>query len=111
MMLMLGQGLPRDYEEGRFWLQQAGRAGLAVAQVNLAGLYERGLGVEPDPVEAVAWYGLAVANGDAAANGMLEKLRAGLSPPERARAQALMTELRTTHPDIVQEASASPHNP
>lgn len=111
MMLMLGQGLAQDYEEGRFWLQQAGRAGLAVAQVNLAGLYERGLGVKPDPVEAVAWYELAVSNGDTAASDPLAKLRAELSPPERARAHSLVAELRATHPDIVQEASASTRPP
>ncbi|MEN9728314.1 MAG: hypothetical protein RL434_2680 [Pseudomonadota bacterium] len=106
MMLMLGQGLAQDYEEGRFWLQQASRAGFVPAQVNLAGLYERGLGVEPDPVEAVAWYEIAVSNGDAAAATLLARLREDLSPPERARAEALTGELRARHPDIVRGADA-----
>jgi len=111
MMLILGQGLARDYEEGRFWLQQASRAGFVPAQVNLAGLYERGLGVAPDPVEAVAWYEIAVSNGDAAAAIVLARLREDLSPPERARAEALTVELRARHPDIVRSTDVPAATP
>lgn len=111
MMLVLGQGIPTDYEEGRFWLQQASRAGFSLAQVNLAGLYERGLGGKPNPVEAAAWYEIAVANGEAAAGTVLARLRDGMSPPELAQADAMVVELRATHPDILQAVDAAADEP
>lgn len=111
MALMLGQGVARDREEGRFWLLQAGSAGLVVAQHNLAGLYERGLGVEVNPVEAAAWYSLAATNGDAQASALLEQLRGGLSAQEQARAEARVAEMQANHPEIIGSKPAAGNVP
>jgi TPR repeat protein len=56
------------------------------AQVRLAGLYEKGLGVERNVVEAHRWYDLAATAGDAEAKAARDALAAGMSPDQVARA-------------------------
>ncbi len=48
-----------DFENAAIWYRRAAEQGWARAQTNLARLYENGLGVERDLVEAVYWYRLA----------------------------------------------------
>jgi hypothetical protein len=57
------------------------------AQVRLAGLYEKGLGVERNVVEALRWYDLAAAAGDAEAKASRDALAAGMSPDQVVRAR------------------------
>lgn len=105
MMLLMGRGLERDEEEGRFWLQQASRLGYPAAQLNLGNVYANGVGVTRDPVQALAWYTLAATNGERAADAGRDALRATLSAPELAQAEQLVATLRERHAAAVLPAS------
>jgi len=49
----------RDEKEGFRWLRRAAEGGNVAAQNRLAKLYMNGLGTEPDPIAAAAWFILA----------------------------------------------------
>jgi TPR repeat protein len=54
--LIEGRGGERDLEAGFGWMKRAAESGNVAAQNRLAKLYMAGLGVEPDPILAAAWY-------------------------------------------------------
>lgn len=54
-----GRGGPRDAKGGFVWLKQAAEGGNVAAMNRVAKLYMNGIGVEPDPIDAAAWYFLA----------------------------------------------------
>ena len=54
-----GKGGARDYKAGFGWMRRAAMAGNVAAQNRLAKLYMNGLGTDPDPILAAAWYFLA----------------------------------------------------
>ena len=66
--LVEGRGGPRDLKAGFGWMSRAAQAGNVAAQNRLAKLYMRGIGTEPNSIDAAAWYFLA--------------RRAGLKDPE-----------------------------
>ncbi|WP_353647052.1 sel1 repeat family protein [Mesorhizobium sp. WSM2240] len=66
--LIDGRGGGRNMQEGFGWMRRAAAGGNVAAQNRLAKLYMKGLGVDPDPIAAAAWYILA--------------RRAGLTDPE-----------------------------
>ena len=66
--LVEGRGGERDYKAGFGWMMRAAEGGNVAAQNRLAKLYMAGIGVDPDPIAAAAWYFLA--------------RRAGLADPE-----------------------------
>jgi localization factor PodJL len=53
-----------NYETAHKWFLAASRHGLKDSQFNLAVLYERGLGTDKNPAEALFWYQIAAANND-----------------------------------------------
>ena len=57
--LVEGRGGPRNLEDGFAWMKRAAQGGNVAAQNRLAKLYWGGIGTEPDPIEAAAWYFLA----------------------------------------------------
>src|SRR5260370_20522650 len=61
----LAQGT-QNYAEAFKWYELAAKQGLSDAQVNLGILYDKGLGVKKDPLQAAKWYALAAALGDPA---------------------------------------------
>ncbi|MEO9613781.1 MAG: tetratricopeptide repeat protein [Nitratireductor sp.] len=54
--LVEGRGGERDYDAGFGWMKRAAQSGNVAARNRLAKLYVHGLGTEPDPIEAAAWY-------------------------------------------------------
>ena len=64
LMLLQGDGIPRDDEEGAEWIRKAAKRGLVPAQSLLGTLHVSGQGVERDLGEAVRWYRLAAEAGD-----------------------------------------------
>jgi TPR repeat protein len=71
-------------DEAAKWFGEAARQGLADAQYNLAGLFERGgNGIPPDDVEAYVWLTRASAQGHEAARQMLALVGARLTPQQR----------------------------
>ncbi len=101
LMYIAGRGVPNDYEEGRFWLQQASRQGSSLAQLNLGNVYTRGLGVPRDLVEAAAWFSLSAINGELVANQNLAKVHTKMSAVEITRAEARATALREKYPQAM----------
>jgi hypothetical protein len=57
--LVEGRGGPRNLKEGFGWMKRAAEGGNVAAQNRLAKLYMGGIGVEPDSIEAAAWYFVA----------------------------------------------------
>lgn len=57
--LINGRGGKRDAKAGFGWLKLAAESGNVAAQNRVAKLYRAGIGVEPDSIQAAAWYILA----------------------------------------------------
>lgn len=93
MMYSFGGAHVLDHEEGRFWLRQAALQDLPAAQFNLATIYARGIGTEPDPVRAWAWFDLA-APAHPQAGAARDLVAAELDVAAIERATALAEELR-----------------
>ena len=55
----------KNFAEAARWFKAAAELGLTDSEVNLAVLYERGLGVPASLSEAYKWYSIAGASGDA----------------------------------------------
>lgn len=68
-----------NYERAHYWWSLAAQQGLASAQLNLGGLYEKGLGVTVDREQARYWYELAAAQGEGEARRALAALPAVVS--------------------------------
>lgn len=61
-MYQLGRnGVAKDAQESARWMQKAADQGLVEAQVFMAALYDRGLGVKHDVKKATQWYEKAAA--------------------------------------------------
>lgn len=74
--LVEGRGGPVDFEEGFAWLKRAADSGNVAAWNRVAKLYLAGVGVDPDPIAAAAWYMRARQAGlvDGAMEGFLDGL-------------------------------------
>nr|WP_139789170.1 tetratricopeptide repeat protein [Pseudaminobacter manganicus] len=75
--LIDGRGGPRDLKAGFRWMSTAARGGNVAARNRLAKLYMAGIGVDPDPIQAAAWYVLAKRAG--LIDGQMEDFMAGLT--------------------------------
>ena len=64
-------GVPADRTEALKWIRSAAAHGWANAQCNLGYCYERGLGIEPDAVQAATWYERAAQQTNLVAIGSL----------------------------------------
>ena len=60
-----------------------------MAQFFLAGLYEKGKGVDKDKIKALAWYGLAEEQGYPGAREAMTRLTDEMSAPEQDEAARL----------------------
>jgi TPR repeat protein len=54
-----GRGVPQNYVLQAMWCHDAAEQGYAPAQLGLARLYDRGLGVVPDRIASYVWANLA----------------------------------------------------
>jgi hypothetical protein len=77
-----------DYQNARAALEALGRAGNARAQFSLGRMYEGGLGVVRNFVQAYHWYSLAAATGNPEYVKSLDALAAKMTKEEIAKAQA-----------------------
>jgi len=71
---VLGEGVPQSYSEAFRWFLLAAKAGLPVAQHNLAVLYQDGLGTAKDENQALIWFTEAARGGHFASQELLRKL-------------------------------------
>jgi TPR repeat protein len=83
-------GRPADPTRAAGYLQRAALKRHAAAQFALATLYERGVGVQENAVQAFVYYSLALRSGEAAAQGRLDALRERLDAKTLETAQKLV---------------------
>ncbi len=83
-MLFNGTGVEKDEAAAASLFRRAAWQGNPIAQNRLAKLYQFGLGIAPDTIEAAAWHLAARAQGlkDAALDDLFERLK----PEQQARA-------------------------
>lgn len=84
-----GSGVPRDDTQAVRWLRHAAAQGHAGALLLLGYLYEAGRGVPADLVVAHVWWSLAAGLGDRQARRERDRLTAGMTLAQIARARAL----------------------
>ncbi|WFP50678.1 sel1 repeat family protein [Methylomonas sp. EFPC3] len=72
--LLLGRdGEQKDEERAAYWMEKAANQGLVDAQVALAAMYDRGLGLTADRDKATYWYEKAAAQGHGTSLAILGK--------------------------------------
>lgn len=97
--------LPRDYAQAFSWYFKAAQKGSAKAQVRLGHFYSRGLGVLPNPNEAVLWYGKAALQQNADAQyslGLLYALGKNFPKDEQLAIEWLTKAAAQHHADAEQ---------
>ncbi len=82
--LIDGRGGKRDLKAGFDWTKRAADGGNVAARNRLAKLYMAGIGTDPDPILAGAWYILA--RRDGLADAEMEDFLAGLTEEETKKA-------------------------
>lgn len=87
-VLAAAPGTKDAYARAARWFEQAALRGITDAQFNLGVIYEQGLGVGADPLEAYAWYSVAADKGDGEAAQARDRLAQAMSPTERDEANA-----------------------
>ena len=92
-----GASRREDRAEAAHWLTRAAGAGHGAAQLDLAMLYGKGLGVPQDYVRSYAWFDLAAGNLEAGprrerALELRDMMAAFMTPAERAEAIRLAGE-------------------
>lgn len=90
--LVEGRGGSRNLNEGFGWMKRAADGGNVAAQNRLAKLYMGGIGVEPDPIEAAAWYFVARRRG--LSDPEMEDFLEGLTDEELKKALERANRLR-----------------
>jgi localization factor PodJL len=76
-----------DYKTAAGWFTTAAEHGLGDSQFNLAILFENGMGVEKNPIEAYKWLVLAAKSGDKDASARRDAMKAKLTPAQIEQAQ------------------------
>jgi len=85
LMYLVGQAVPADLEEGRFWLREAALQQVIEAQISLATSYAQTEGKARDLVEAYAWLSIAAQRSEIAQKA-LKEIGEDLSEAERQQA-------------------------
>jgi localization factor PodJL len=86
----------QDLAKARQWFAKAAMAGNTDAQLELADIYERGLGVSQDHIEAYAWNAVAAATGNTLAAGQRDRNLRTLSLADQVKAEARANALATS---------------
>ena len=87
-----GRGGPVDFAEGFAWLKRAADSGNVAAWNRVAKLYQAGIGVDPDPIAAAAWYMRARQAG--LVDKTMESFLEGLTEEQIQSAEERMESLR-----------------
>lgn len=89
-----GINIEQDDQVCSIWMRRAAEGGHKRAQFMLGGMYEQGLGVRADPVQAFRWYTHAFEQGYQMSGSAAKKLEATMMPAQLARAKELIEEGR-----------------
>jgi hypothetical protein len=91
-----GSGIARSMPDAARSFRRASELGVVDAQYNLAFLYEHGEGVAKSAIDAYAWYSIAGARGDQAAQRASDRLAHELSAKQLRDAAARIAELQNS---------------
>ncbi|MBS7327267.1 MAG: sel1 repeat family protein [Oxalobacter sp.] len=83
-------GLSPDDQICSMWMKRAAEHGHKDAQYNLGRMYEEGIGMRRDMVQAYSWYSVAYDNGYVMAGDKAKNALEKLSPKQREEAQRLI---------------------
>jgi TPR repeat protein len=87
----------QNYKEAFKSYRMAAEEGIAVAQTNLGLMYDNGLGVEQDYVQAHKWYNIAGTNGDETGRKSKDDVEKQMNPDQIKEAQKLAREWMEEH--------------
>ncbi len=87
-----------DFLKASYWFQKAAEFGFKDSQYNLAILYEKGLGVKRDIVQAYVWYAIAASKADAEAASKRDIIARQLSSEGLNKAGRLIGEYTPKEP-------------
>lgn len=89
-----GINIEQDDQVCSIWMRRAAEGGHKRAQFMMGGMYEQGLGVRTDPVQAYRWYMHSFEQGYQMSGSAAKKLEATMLPAQLARARELVEEGR-----------------
>lgn len=87
-----GINIEQDDQVCGIWMKRAAESGNKRAQFMLGGMYEQGLGMRSDPVQAYRWYSLSFEQGYQMAGSAAEKLQANMMQSQLEHAKKLVEE-------------------
>ena len=87
-----GMNIEQDDQVCAIWLKRASEFGSKRAQFMLGGMYELGLGVRPDYVQAYRWYMLSAHQDYGMAGAAGRQLRESMTPSQYNEAQKQIEE-------------------
>ena len=91
-----GINIEQDDQVCSIWMRRAAEGGHKRAQFMMGGMYEHGLGVRADPVQAFRWYTHSFEQGYQMSGSAAKKLETTMMPAQLARAKELVEEGRKT---------------
>ena len=87
-----GVNLEQDDQVCGIWMKRAAESGHMRAQYMLGGMYELGLGMRTDPVQAYRWYTISFDQGYQMSGTAAKKLEANMVASQLTRAKELIKE-------------------
>lgn len=91
------KNVEQDDQVCGMWMKRAAENGHIRAQYMLGRMYEEGLGMRADPVQAYKWYSVSAPNYKMSESGA-ETVFAAMSPVQQAEARKLAEEAKKTIP-------------
>jgi len=87
-----GINIEQDDQVCGIWMRRAAESGHMRAQYMLGGMYQHGLGMRTDPVQAYRWYTLSFEQGYQMSGSAAKKLEATMMPAQIERSKQLIEE-------------------
>lgn len=87
-----GVNIEQDDQVCGIWMRRAAESGHMRAQFMLGGMYELGLGMRTDPVQAYRWYSISFDQGYQMSGNAAKKVEANMTPSQVSMAQQLIKE-------------------
>lgn len=87
-----GVNIEQDDQVCGVWMRRAAESGHMRAQYMLGGMYEQGLGMRADPVQAYRWYSISFEQGYQMSGNAAKKVEASMVPSQLTKARKLINE-------------------
>jgi len=90
-----GLNIEQDDQVCGIWMRRAAEGGHMRAQFMLGGMYEMGIGMRTDPVQAYRWYRISFEQGYQMSGTAAEKVAANMMQSQLSKAEELVRESKT----------------